>query len=67
VTSTVEPSDPVDRLILDEAESMVAGRIAVLDDPSGELTVAVAERNPAADLTVHCDSLVDERAVDTRS
>lgn len=55
---------PVDRLILDESAPWAdAKRITVLDDPTGDLVAAVAARSPAAEITVHADSCVDERAV----
>lgn len=58
------PLHPIDRLILDEVVPYGgADRIAVLDDPTGDLVTAVAARWPAAEVVVQCDSLVDEQAV----
>lgn len=62
MTTSAAPG-PVDRLILDETADLAADRIAVLDDPDGSLTAAVADRSPDAVVVAHCDSLRDERAV----
>lgn len=60
-------TDPVDALILDEAAALVgegAGlRIVVLDDISGALAAAAADRFGVTDVRVWADSLVDEQAV----
>lgn len=59
--------DPVDALILDEAAALVEGRaelrIVVLDDTSGGLAVAAADRFAADDVRVWCDSVTDEQTV----
>ncbi len=60
----MDVENPVDRLIIDESEPWAdAQRIAVIDDPSGELTRAVARRSPSAVVVTHADSWVDEQAV----
>jgi len=54
---------PVDRLILDEAAEFPATRVAVLDDPTGQLAVVATTQWPDARVIAQCDSLIDERAV----
>lgn len=55
--------DGTDRLILDEAALGEAPlRIAVLDDVSGGLAVAAAQRFAGAEVRLRCDSLLAERA-----
>lgn len=60
-------TDPVDALILDEAADLVGDtsgqRIFVLDDVTGDLAVAAADRFGSEDVRVWCDSLADEQAV----
>lgn len=56
--------NPVDRLIVDESEPWAeADRIAVIDDPTGDLTRTLALRNPSAVVVAHADSWLDERTV----
>lgn len=60
-------TDPVDGLILDEAAALAGDakgqRIVVLDDTSGGLAIAAADRFGATDVRVWCDSRTDEQVL----
>jgi 16S rRNA (guanine1207-N2)-methyltransferase len=59
--------DATDRLLLDEAASVLAGcapgEVAVVDDSYGALTLGAVALHGAADVRVHQDLLVGERAL----
>lgn len=62
---TSPTADPVDRLLLDEAAEALgqADSAVIIDDVSGGLTQAAAERHPDLGVRVVCDSLLAEQAV----
>ncbi|MCU1613123.1 MAG: methyltransferase small [Frankiales bacterium] len=61
------PVDATDRLLLDEAAPLLAacgpGEVAVVDDSYGALTLGAVARHGLADVRVHQDLLVGERAL----
>uniref|UniRef100_UPI00106FB9E0 hypothetical protein n=1 Tax=Escherichia coli TaxID=562 RepID=UPI00106FB9E0 len=65
-------TDPVDRILLSEVAQLAevpVDKIAVIDDQTGQLALAVAAwAAPAQDawvgMRVHCDSLTDQHQVE---
>jgi len=57
-------ADQVARAMLAEVDRIAPSprRVAVLDDPDGDLIIGAAKRRPGAELVVWCDSLTDQRA-----